>query len=62
MKSSKPAVFVDAIASGMFYLSPPDRRVQGHDAFPVIAEFIKDFYFEVAEVQGVRIYKRRPDK
>lgn len=55
---TKPILFVDAIAPGMFYPTPIDPLVQGHDANPQVGVVVSRDYKLVSTVNGVRIYRR----
>lgn len=56
---ARPLVFVDAMSPTMFYPTQVDRSRHGHDAFPAVAQLVRQNYELVSESQGVRIYKRR---
>ncbi len=55
---SKADIFVDAVSPVMFRFH--DRKTQGHDAFPVVANIVKKYYTLADEILGVRIYVRSP--
>jgi hypothetical protein len=57
MRKTRPLLFVDAMAPGMFYMGPIERSRHGHDAFPEVARQISNDYQLVEEVNGVRIYR-----
>jgi hypothetical protein len=59
MRKSRPQLFIDAIAPGMFYVTPIDRTRQGHEAFPAIGELIRADYALINDVNDVRIYRRK---
>jgi hypothetical protein len=58
--NSKPDIFVDAVAPGMFFFH--DRKTGGFDAFPEVAGIVNKYYTLADEVQGVRIFVRKPIK
>lgn len=58
MDRTKPKIFVDAIAPGMFYTSPIDPAVQGHDANARVKAVVARDYTLATALRGVRIYRR----
>lgn len=55
MQRTKPDIFVDAVAPGAFIFS--ERSVFGHEAFAELAEFIRANYTQLADIDGVRVFK-----
>jgi hypothetical protein len=56
LRSSRPAVFVDAVGQGAFTFF--SRARQAHEIFPELAEFIRQNYTLVVDLQDLRIYAR----
>ncbi len=55
---TKPDIFVDAVAPGMFYFH--DRKTEGFDAFPEVADVVNRYYAFAEEFQGIRIFVKKP--
>lgn len=53
----RPQLFVDAVAPGQFAFT--DRAREGFEIFPALREEIAQHYVLAAEINGVRIYRRR---
>jgi hypothetical protein len=55
--AGRPALIVDAVAAGAFFLNDPAR--QGIASFPAFARIVRTQYRFAGEVSGVRFYLRR---
>ncbi len=53
--AARPPVFADAAGPGNFWF---DKRIMGHEVFPLLRDWVQTNYRYVAEVDGVRIYSR----
>jgi hypothetical protein len=58
LRERQPAWFVDAV--GPASLGYHDRGVHGHEAFPALAGLVRAEYEYLADIEGLRIYRRRP--
>jgi hypothetical protein len=54
--ASFPPVFVDTAGPGNFHFS---NRTMGHEIYPQLSDWIDRNYQFVAEIDGVRVYRRR---
>ncbi len=59
LERNSPQIFVDAVAPGQFYFQEPRFR---HENYPLIDTIISKRYDFVADVNGVRVYRRRPPR
>ena len=59
LRKNQPRVFVDAVAPAPGVTDFFDRRRFGHETFPALRELIAHDYELAAEIEGVRIYRRR---
>ncbi len=44
LEESRPAVFVDAMADGVFHWTWPERQTRRHESFPALNKFIEENY------------------
>ena len=58
LRRNQPRWFVDAVAPGQFGYQ--ERSLFGHDTWPELRELIAEHYELIAEIAGVRLYRRRP--
>ena len=56
LRRHQPAVFVDAVGQGAFTFR--DRTRQAHESFPELADYLRENYTLVIDLQGSRIYAR----
>lgn len=56
LRAHAPVVFVDAVAPEPGGYRYNNRAYQGHENFPELAEFVRDYYLLKEEVGGVRIF------
>jgi hypothetical protein len=54
ISKSNPSLFVDTVTTGRFHFT--DRKAHGHEAFPIINQFVENNYILNCEIDGVRIY------
>lgn len=57
---AKPRWFVDAVGGDNFAYKDKDRHWAVHERYPDVAAEIKAHYTFVAEMEGSRIYRRKP--
>ncbi|MDI1320099.1 MAG: hypothetical protein PSW75_07895, partial [bacterium] len=57
LKKSAPAVFVDAVGFRAFTFL--NRARQAHESFPELADYIRQHYILVIDLQSARVYARR---
>ena len=60
LRAHIPVVFVDAVAPEPGGYGYHDRMTQGHESFPELGAFVRDYYILKEEVGGVRIFVLRP--
>ena len=56
LRQHRPAVFIDAVGPESFHFT--DRIKSGHEIFPELDSYIKEYYTLVADLTGSRIYAR----
>jgi hypothetical protein len=56
LREHRPAVFVDAVGPESFHFT--HRIESGHEIFPELDSYIKEYYTLVADLMGSRIYAR----
>lgn len=58
LQTRQPAWFVDVVGAAGFGFQ--DRTLHGHETFPELAAYIQAHYEFCADIEGQRIYRRRP--
>jgi hypothetical protein len=59
LRAHVPVVFVDAVAPEPGGYQYTNRETQGHETFPELGEFVRDYYTLKEDVGGVRLFVLR---
>lgn len=60
LERNRPRVFVDAVGRVPRAVEFTDRSRHAHERFPELRDYIAQHYEQQAEVEGARVYRRRP--